>query len=51
MKDPLPFELLIVRSLYSIAQALAIYPRVNRIIDPTIKELTAFEANYWKENK
>ena len=49
MKDLLPFELLIIRSLISIVHALNATPfHKERILTPTLKELTAFEVDWHK---
>jgi hypothetical protein len=51
MKDPLPFELLIVRSLISLALAIErVDGRVDKYIEPTLKELRAYE-NDWHQRQ
>jgi len=48
MKDPLPFELLMVRSLYSIVDTIEhISPSTSRLLEPTRKELAAFESDWY----
>jgi len=49
MKDPLPFELLIVRSLISLALAIEhVDGRTQHIIHSTLKELQAYENDWYQ---
>jgi hypothetical protein len=43
MNDPLPFELLVVRTLYSIIDAL---PNLNKSLEVSLKQLQAYETDW-----